>query len=344
MNAPDGSRHRSDAAPVPDPGAMLEHAPLPERVALAARFALLVMSPYGTRPWRLSATGDTMELAALPGRRLAIADPDGRALFAACGAVLFTLRCALLRFGLSTEPLWLPGAGQPLSGSEPVPLVRLRVTESAACPPTERVMFDAIGLNHAWQGRFDPAAPSARLVDAIQAHARSEGAWLGVVDEPRGRAALCAIVVGAERRWLADRRFRSEFMYWQSIQRQQPGGDPLLQSRLGGLGEFVRPFLMLHDPGPPGDLLGGAPLLAVLGTDEEWPMAWLAAGQGLQRALLWARAAGMWAQVLHAPMVAPDTRLAVAQEIDRNFPLMLLRFGRLPTQASGGEAPPVLLG
>ena len=186
MNAPDGSRHRSDAAPVPDPGAMLEHAPLPERVALAARFALLVMSPYGTRPWRLSATGDTMELAALPGRRLAVADPDGRALFAACGAVLFTLRCALLRFGLSTEPLWLPGAGQPLSGSEPVPLVRLRVTESAACPPTERVMFDAIGLNHAWQGRFDPAAPSARLVDAIQAHARSEGAWLGVVDEPRG--------------------------------------------------------------------------------------------------------------------------------------------------------------
>ena len=333
MNAPDGSRHRSDAERAAGPGDFPEAAPLGERVAFAARCALLALSPYGSRPWRLTASGETLELAALPARRLLAGDPEARALFVTCGAVLFTLHCALRRVGLEAEPIGLPGAREPLAGAEPTPLVRLRVSESGPCPPAERVMAEAIALHHAWHGRFDPAAPSARLIEAIQAHARAEGAWLGVIDEPRGRAALTAVVVAAERRCFADARFRAEFMHWQATQRNTPGGDPLRHPQLGGLGEFARPFLLLHDPGPPGDLLGGAPLLAVLGTDEETPAAWLAAGQGLQRALLWARAAGLWAQVLHAPMVMPETRLAVAHEIDRNYPALLLRLGRLPAHS-----------
>lgn len=338
MNAPDGLRHRPDAASVPDPGAAAQPASRADRMALAARCALFALSPYGSRPWRITTSGDELELAALPARRLSVADPDGRAMYVSCGAVLFTLHCALLRFGLSAEPTWRLGALRPSDGTEPLPLVRLRVAEAQGYPPLERVMFDAIALRHPWQGRFEPTEPSARLIDAMQAHARSEGAWLGVIDEPRGRAAIVAAVVQAERRCLGDRRFRAEFMHWQAMQRMAPGGDPLIQPQLGGAGEFACPFLVLQDPGPPGDLLAGAPLLAVLGTDEETPQAWLAAGQGLQRTLLWARAAGLWAQVLHAPMVMADTRLAIAQEIDRNYPAMLLRFGRLPAVAPGPSA------
>jgi len=330
------------AAPVPEPGAFPAQGSLGEQVAFAARHALLAPSPYGSRPWRITASGNSLEVSVLPARRLLAGDPDGRALFVTCGAVIFTLRCALLRHGLGARVQWLAPDASDLAGSTPVPVARLRVEPGAACPPTERVMYDAIGLHHPWRGRFDPTAPSTRLIEAMQAQARDEGAWLGVVDDPRGRAAITGVVVAAERRCLCDRRFRAEFMHWQAMQRQMPGGDRLSRASLGGFGEFARPFLVLHDPGPPGDLLGGAPLLAVLGTDHEDPAAWMAAGQGLQRALLWARAAGVWAQVLHAPMALPEARLAIAQEIDRNYPSMLLRMGRLPAASPSSEA--VILG
>jgi hypothetical protein len=83
------------------------------------------------------------------------------------------------------------------------------------------------------------------------------------------------------------------------------------------------------------ELAEGAPLLAVLGSDDDDPRSWLETGQALQGALLRARAGGVWSSHLNQPIEVEDLRARLAKLIGREdgFPQLLLRFGFGPEVA-----------
>jgi len=69
-----------------------------------------------------------------------------------------------------------------------------------------------------------------------------------------------------------------------------------------------------------------APVLAVLGTEEDDVLAWLEAGEALAHVLLRARRDGVWASLLNLPIDAPELRAELRQGIGRTgYPQMLLR-------------------
>src|SRR5256884_746668 len=71
-------------------------------------------SVHNTQPWRFPADGGPqLSLHADAGRRLAVADPDGREMMISCGAALFTIRLALRSLGYIPETRVLPDPGQP---------------------------------------------------------------------------------------------------------------------------------------------------------------------------------------------------------------------------------------
>ncbi len=78
-------------------------------------------------------------------------------------------------------------------------------------------------------------------------------------------------------------------------------------------------------------LAEGSPVLAVLGTEDDTPPEWLAAGQALARVLLRARAEGVWASFLNQPIEVPELRPRLRDAIGQSgFPQLLLRMGYGP--------------
>jgi hypothetical protein len=75
-------------------------------------------------------------------------------------------------------------------------------------------------------------------------------------------------------------------------------------------------------------IAAGSPALAVLGTTEERPEAWLRAGQALARVLLTARAADVWASFLNQPIEVPALRPRLRDLLGlEGHPQLLLRLG-----------------
>lgn len=305
-----------------------------EKLQFCLNYAVLAPSCFNTQPWFFRLTGAALELFADRSRRLPVADSDGRALVTACGAALFNLRCALRYFGLQPRVTLLPWLkeGDPLSSSE-VPLARIELDGFLGCPASERVLFQAIRRRRTYVGAFDPAPISQNLIDAMQAHARQEGAWLGILEDIEAKAEVSLIVAEADRLQLTQRKFRIELAKWSRrgarlVPQMPPGA-----LQLGPHGEFALPFGAFLDPALSGpgdrDLIQSTPLIGVLGADGDTPLDWLRSGQALQKTVLWARAAGVWASFLNQPIARPESRIRVAHLVDRNHPMLLIRFGRV---------------
>ena len=306
-----------------------------ERLQFCLNYAVLAPSCLNTQPWFFRLTGAVLELFADRSRRLPVADPDGRALVIACGAALFNLRCALRYFGLQPNVTLLPSLndGDPLSGSE-VPLARIEVSGESACTAADRVLFQAIRRRRTYLGAFDPAPISQNLIDAMQEQARHEGAWLGILEDAEGKADVSRIVAEADRFHLTQRKCRVELAKWARHGARLMPPMPAGVLQLGPHGEFALPYGAFLDSALSGhdetDLVESTPLIGVLGADGDTPLDWLRSGQALQRTVLWARAAGVWASFLNQPIGHADSRMQVAHLLDRNYPMLLVRFGRVP--------------
>jgi hypothetical protein len=79
-------------------------------------------------------------------------------------------------------------------------------------------------------------------------------------------------------------------------------------------------------------LAEGAPLLAILGTDDDTAAGWLRAGQALQRMLLVACRDGLQASFLNQPMQVAALRPRMGELAGGGFPQVLVRLG-LPCHA-----------
>ena len=75
-----------------------------DTIQFAVAAAVHAPSVHNTQPWRFGHGERHIDVFADAGRRLRVADPDGRELMISCGATLFTLRVALRYLG------WLPHA------------------------------------------------------------------------------------------------------------------------------------------------------------------------------------------------------------------------------------------
>ena len=106
-----------DILPLPA-GRLRGLAPLTAGEMAAYVVAAAVWAPpvHNTQPWRFSAARQEISLCADAGRRLTVADPDGREMMISCGAALFTARLALRSLGCIPETSVLPDPGLPFPG------------------------------------------------------------------------------------------------------------------------------------------------------------------------------------------------------------------------------------
>lgn len=303
-----------------------------ERLAFCVRYAVLAPSGHNTQPWRFKIERDVVELWADRSRALPVVDPEGRELAISCGAALYHLRLAIRHYGHAGEVEILP---DPL---KPDLLARVRLGELYEATDAEELLFLMIPRRRTNRQPFaDKAVPDA-LLSSLRTAAAQEGAWLHVVDDSRTRTALTDLIAEGDRLQWHDPDFRRELAEWTRTNRTRShDGIPGYAMGVNGVASYAGPLVVrtfdLGEKQAEKDrrLVEGAPAVAVLGTGEDTPAAWLAAGQALARVLLRARVERVWASFQNQPVEVPGLRSQVPGLIGRTgFPQMILRLGYGP--------------
>ncbi|HUL01763.1 MAG TPA: hypothetical protein VLV16_00885 [Gemmatimonadales bacterium] len=300
-----------------------------DQLRAAIRYAILAPSSHNSQPWVFRLFDEHLDLMADRSRRLPVVDPDDRELLISCGAALFNLRLALRHFGIAERVEVLPDPGNPD--------LLARVTVQGRAEPSEEdhELFEMLRKRHTDRSPFKSSPVPEPVLATLAADAAKEGAWLAVVRAESARHEVAELVARGDRVQMADAAFRQELASWMRPNgSHKRDGMPGYAHELGRLGAFTGPLIVrtfdvgkrraAHDEA----LAQGSPVLAVLGTDHDRPVAWLAAGQALAHILVRARLAGVSASFLNQPIEVPNLRLPLQTLTARpGYPQLLLRLG-----------------
>jgi hypothetical protein len=290
---------------------------------------MLAPSAYNTQPWLFRLVGGALELHADVSRARPIADPHGREMFLACGAALENVRIALRHLGREADIAILPDRARPQL------VARVRAGPPRPATLAEARFFTAIPLRRSNRARFYARPLPLGIAPSIEQAAEATGATLRYLHGATAQDALACIIRDADRAQARDAQFRTELAAWlRTNQTDQADGMPGfafgLSTPMAALAplmlrtvptELVRP---VHDD----DLAREAPLLGVLMTPSDEPRDWITAGQGMERALLFATSQGLSTGLMNQAIQVDGARVRVRRLLSTElWPLAILRFG-----------------
>jgi nitroreductase len=299
-----------------------------ERLRFLLQWAVLAPSRHNTQPWLFEIEGEELRVHGDAGRSLPLADPDGRQLVMSCGAAVVNLRLAAAHFGHATSLEVVPGHRQ--DGL----LARVRLEERCASTPEVEEMFRAIARRRTNRLPLDGREPPDGLVTALLREARSEGASLHPVELHQRRVVADLVAEGARAQWSSP-RFRGELAGWtRRSGASRRDGMPADALGMSDAAALLRP-LLARLRNPAGDEADhdrrralGTKALLVLSTERDGPAEWFRAGEALQRVLLRATAAGLYASYFAQPVETPALRRRLAEVLgERGAPQLMFRLG-----------------
>ena len=256
-------------------------------------------------------------------------DASGRELIMSCGAALQHLRLAMRAFGYANIVSTLPDRAQPDL------LARVRLCQPHQPLADDALLFRYIAERHTNRQQFEACDVPAALLQDLQAEAVQEQSWLHFVHSPAERAAIIKLIEFGTLVQSSDPAVRRDQAAWVApAHGRRRDGIPARALGIGDLISQVAPFAMRvldrgeAQAGQEGQLAGNAPVLVVLGTDNEGPPAWLAAGQALSRVLLRARAAGVSASFFSQPIQIDEAWVQLRHVLGlRTYPQLIFRLG-----------------
>jgi nitroreductase len=295
----------------------------------AVESALRAPSAYNTQPWRFRLLDGTLELHADVTRGRQVADPANRELYLACGAALANMRVTIRHLGREADIAILPDRARPHF------VARVRV--GAVRHPTlaDSRYFTAIPQRRSNRARFYsrpiPLGVGPSLAQAVE----GMGASLRYLYSANTRDALGEIITFADRVQAHDAKFRLELAAWlRGNQTDRLDGMPGFAFGLSAPMAALAPFALhalswdsirvVRDD----ELAREAPLLGVLLTRNDEPREWIMAGEGMERALLFASSQGLATGFMNQAIQVPEARERVRRLLNTTWwPLAILRFG-----------------
>jgi hypothetical protein len=322
----------------------LEPHTVDEIVSYVVASAVWAPSVHNTQPWWFSADGQEISLHADVGRRLKVADPDGREMMISCGAALFTARLAIRSLGYIPQTCVLPDPG------EPTLIARVSWSQRAAATVDELRLLHEVQLRRTHRGGFDSVPLPPDLLAALREGVARDGATLRIVADDGRRAALAAVIQRAERMLQLDGARIRELASWAPAP-GSPRRDGVPATSYPARSEHTRPDFpgrdFAHGRGwglPP---FSSAPwprtagVVGLLTTADDRPADWVRTGQALQRMLLTASTSGVVAALHSQPLELPMLREFIRTQLsDCAYPQLVLRLGTvIQVAASVRRAP-----
>lgn len=297
--------------------------------------AIAAPSIHNTQPWLFRPFRGGIDVFADQSRRLDVIDPRGRELFISVGAALLNLRLAILARGRTPLQQLLPDPGEP-------DLVA-RILIGPPCEPTDtvRLLAQAIPRRHTIRKPFtDDSVPLDVMHDLVAA-ADAEGGRLVVPDEATGEAVL-SLVRTAEAQARRNPEYWRELAEWTHSSRHRHDGVPpeafgpwsaleAVPIRDFGLLEPVRHRMVAS--------YEEQPTIAILYTVGDQPVAWLRAGEALQRTLLTACVRGVSTTLMTQPLEVPWMRAQLDDTAMGSAAQAIIRLGYGPPGAPTPRRP-----
>jgi nitroreductase len=300
----------------------------------AVERASLAPSVHNTQPWRFVVRPALLELHADSDRQLRALDPTGRQLAISCGCALFNARVGLAADRV-VQVNRLPDR------TKPDVLARLSVLDEPA-PWTPLVRLDPmIERRHTNRRDFLDEDVPPDVIYELTTAAEQEDAFLVQIVKPEQKMIAAQLSQTAEAIQISEPQYRAELEAWTTTDLRRTDGVPVSAiPRTDARSEsdaLVRDFDVAGKGWLPG--LRQSSLnhcLMVLGTAESTRVAWLRAGEALQRILLEATRLNYVVSIASQVAEVPSTRERLRKLLGLEFhPLLLMRIGRAaPTPAS----------
>ncbi len=297
-----------------------------DRVRSLLRYAVLAPSSHNTQPWRFRITDRTISLYADRTRALPANDPDDRELTISCGCALMNLRVAARYHGFAVSCDITPDPGD----EDLLAVISLSEADTAAEAGTsaEEELFQSIAARRTWRKRFEAREVPVSIRNGLCGRAAAEDAWFHVVEPDEARHEIARLVSEGDSIQWSNPSWRRELAAWMHPSRRGDGLTvpgfvaPIAQA-------VVRTFDMGNGVGAKdAQLADESPVLAVLGTDGDSVVDWLAAGQALESVLLSACASGLQASYLNQPVQVASLRPRLRELLNRpGMPQIVLRLG-----------------
>lgn len=293
------------------------------RTVLAA--ATRAPSLHNTQPWRFHCTSSAIELYADTRYALPATDPDKRELILACGAALLNLRLAIRACDVFPIVRLLPS-------TEQRDLMAVVYPErSRASTATELRLAGAIERRGTNRHPFAPAVVPVPVRNELRRAAEAELARLATLQGTQ-LPAVRTLVHQAHQAQQRNAGFLSEWGAWVSVGAGFRDGVPSYSA--GPRPELDDLYVLRDFAGghghvrQAGERFEAAPLLVSIGSATDSRLAWLHAGQAMQRVLLTATTAGLSASFLSQVIEVPAARNALRGLLnDSQWPQVLLRMG-----------------
>lgn len=275
-----------------------------EQVRSVLGAAMAAPSRHNRRPWRFRCTDTTIELYA----DTRLSPGTDQELVMACGAALLNLRLAIRALGVYPAVQLLPDPRRTNL------LAVLRPQGRIVVRSVDRALAEAILRRRTDHGPLHPAPIPLAVVAGLRQAARTEQTWLSTLTAAHRRI-LSGLVHQAQETQRHDSALVTELF-------------SVRDRRDDGVGDVGTPVS--------GGDVAPEPLIAVVGTFHDLPLARLQAGQAMQRVLLTATVAGLSASFQSQVVEVPATRKQVRELLVGGlWPQAVLRIGcRAPVPAA----------
>lgn len=286
-----------------------------EQARFLTQYTVLAPSVRNSQPWTFKVAGPVISLFADRSRHLPKTDPQQRELIISCGAALHHLCMAARHFGHSVQVETFPGA--------PDHLADIRLTGATQPLESETIMFYAIHKDTVavQPFRVQRKVPQ-ELLNELATMGNRGATWLNLVQERSARDTVAGLVADGDRIQYRDEAFRRELSEWISPanRKNHHYGKGFVEG-VNYVASYIESFLIRSFPNAESfakadaELAAQAPVVAILGTYESDPRAWLAAGETLAAVLLRSLAIGVHASFLNQPVEVPELCRKLVHEL-----------------------------
>ena len=303
------------------------HSEQAELLRHALSRARLAPSIHNSQPWRFAIRSNAIEIRADRERRLRVLDPTGRQLMISMGCALFNARVALAAERREVSVHRLPDPVDPA-------LVARCVVAERTSPWHPLVRLDpAIDHRHSNRREFFETRVTEEVQWELMAAAKAESSVLVPITSDKHRLDVARLLWEADAEQTDDPAYRAEVREWTtSIATRKDGISP----RSYPMSSDDRGEIPLRDFGikvgghmAPVTESGRDQCLMILGSSQDTPLAWLRAGEALER--LWLEATrldhviSLFTQVVEVPDIREELRTQLGLECE---PLVLIRVGQ----------------
>jgi nitroreductase len=293
----------------------------------AAELMLQAPSVHNTQPWRIELHDERLDLRADRSRQLTTLDPLGRELVISAGAALMNARIGLAQAGWDARCDRFPRSDDPdlLAWLWPV----TGTPDSALA-----LLAPSVAHRHTNRRQYLADRVPDDVLRRVGTLAEQDGAVMVPVLHEAHRRLLARLTQQADSQQNADPAYRAELRRWTTRPREaRDGVPPDVVPRVDGEHRDDLPVRDFDTQGagrlPPGTRSGVDQTLLVLATRTDEPLAWLEAGEALQRLLLELTALGWVAEPMTQAIEVPVTRTQLRSALTWDaHPQVLLRVGR----------------